>query len=47
MVIAKRILEAFLQHYGSEGNYLLVEGEILTLEETEKYFNDYLEDLNI
>ena len=39
MVIAKRILEAFLQHYGSEGNYLLVEGEILTLEETEKYFD--------
>ena len=30
MQIAKKILDAFLSHYGSESNYLLTEGKILT-----------------
>ena len=47
MQIAKKILDSFLACYGSETNYLLTEGKILTLEETEKYFMDYLEELDI
>jgi hypothetical protein len=47
MIIATRILDAFLQHYGSETEYLISEGKILTQEETEKYFMDYLEQLGV
>jgi len=47
MQIAKKILDAFLNYYQSESNYLATEGKILTQEETEKYFMDYLEDLGI
>lgn len=47
MLIAKKILDSFLGAYGSESNYLLTEGNILTQEETEKYFMDYLEALGV
>jgi hypothetical protein len=47
MLIAKKILESFLKVYGCESNYLATEGNILTVEETEKYFMDYLEDLEV
>jgi len=47
MLIAKKILDSFLNSYGSESNYLLTEGNILTQEETEKYFMDYLEALGV
>ena len=47
MLIAKKILDSFLNTYGSESNYLLTEGNILTQEETEKYFMDYLEALGV
>jgi hypothetical protein len=47
MQIAKKILDSFLTTYGSESNYLLTEGNILTQEETEKYFMDYLEALGV
>ena len=41
-------MEAFLEHYGSETNYLLTEGRIITeREETEKIFRAYLEDLGV
>ncbi len=45
MQIAKKILDSFLNYFGSESNYLLTEGNVLSQEETEKYFMDYLEDL--
>ncbi len=47
MVIAKRILDSFLDHYKSETEYLMTEGKILTQEETENYFMTYLEALGI
>ena len=47
MLIAKKILDSFLAVYGSESAYLVNEGNILTQEETEKYFLDYLEELDI
>ena len=47
MQIAKNILDGFLQVYGSETNYLSTEGNIITQEETEKYFMDYLEALGV
>ena len=47
MLIAKNILDDFLNHFKSESKYLLTEGNILTEEETEKYFLDYLEALGI
>lgn len=43
ILIAKKILDSFLKHYESESAYLELEGNILTQEETEKYFMDYLE----
>jgi len=47
MMIAKNILESFLKYYQSETEYLTTEGEILTQEETEQYFMEYLEELEI
>jgi hypothetical protein len=47
MQIAKKILDSFLKHYGSESAYLLTEGKVLTQEETEEYFMNYLEDLGV
>jgi hypothetical protein len=41
-------MEAFLKHYGSESNYFLTEGRVITSrEETESIFRKYLQDLNI
>lgn len=46
--IASKIMDAFLSHYGSETNYLLTEGRVITdQEETESIFKRYLEDLNV
>ncbi len=47
MDIAQNILESFLQSYGSETNYLQMMGDIITEEETEKHFLEYLEALEI
>ena len=47
MSIAKKILDAFLAHYKTDSDYQITEGTILTQEQTEKYFMDYLEDLNL
>jgi hypothetical protein len=47
MQIAKNILDSFLKHYASETDYLLTEGNVLTQEETEKFFLDYLEELGV
>ena len=47
MQIATRILSSFLSHYSSESDYLASEGDILTQEQTEKYFTDYLDDLGV
>ena len=40
-------MDSFLAHFGSETEYLATEGKILDQEETEQYFNDYLERLEI
>ena len=46
--IATKIMEAFLNNYGSESNYLLTEGRVITdMEETESIFKQYLEELNV
>ena len=43
MPIATKILEAFLKEYGSETNYLMTEGRVITdREETEAIFKNYL-----
>jgi hypothetical protein len=48
MPIATKIMEAFLTEYGSESNYFLTEGRIITdRDETEGIFQKYLEDLGV
>ena len=38
-------MESFLKDYGNESNYLETEGRVLTKEETEQVFTDYIEKL--
>ena len=45
MDVATKILDSFLEAYGSESLYLETEGDILTQEETEHIINNFLEDL--
>jgi len=46
--IATKIMDAFLEFYGSESAYFATEGRIITdQEETEEIFNSYLEEHNI
>ena len=40
--LAIKILDSFLDIYGSESGYLKTEGDILTQEETEYYIQNYL-----
>ena len=40
-------MRAFIEEYKSENEFHKQEGEILTKEETAKYFNDYIEDLEL
>ncbi len=48
MSIATKIMDAFLAEYGSESNYFLTEGRVITdQDETEAIFKQYLEDLNV
>jgi len=48
MAIATKIMDAFLAEYGSETNYLLTEGRVITdRDETEEIFKRYLIDHNI
>lgn len=45
--LAKNILDAFLEHYGSETKYQETEGRLLSQDETELFFNDYISELEI
>jgi hypothetical protein len=46
--ISIKIIDAFLKQYGSESNYLLTEGRVITdKDETEQIFNNYLDNLGI
>ena len=45
MVISQKILDSFLETFGSETAYLESEGEIVSQEETEKLFQDYINEL--
>lgn len=48
MPVATKILDAFLAEFGSETNYLLTEGRIISdVIETEAIFKTYLEDLGV
>jgi len=42
-----RIMKAFLKKFGSEAEYLMQEGPILTQEETKQYIQEYLERLGV
>jgi hypothetical protein len=43
---AQKIIDAFLERYGSESNYFETEGKIIsTKEEVEKYITEYLDEL--
>lgn len=42
-----RIMKAFLKKFGSEAEYLMEEGPILTQEETKQYVQDYLKRLGV
>ena len=44
MDVATKILDSFLEAFGSESHYLETEGDILTQEETEHIINNFLED---
>ena len=45
--ISKKIMNAFIKEYGSEHEFIKQEGRILTREETEKHFMNYIKDLNL
>ena len=45
MDVAVKILDSFLEQYGSESHYLETEGDILSQEETEHIISNYLESL--
>ena len=45
MPIAEKILESFLREFKSESEYLASEGEIVSQEETEQIFQQYIEEL--
>jgi hypothetical protein len=40
-----KIIKAFIQEYGSEKNFIEKEGRLLTREETEGYFKNYISEL--
>jgi len=44
--LSVKILDSFIEIYGSESAYLETEGEIVSKEETLEVFTDYLEALN-
>lgn len=43
--IAEKILDSFLATFGSESNYLESAGELVSQEETERVFMDYINNL--
>lgn len=47
MQIAKKIIDSFLEIFGSESKYLESEGAIVSQDETERVFNEYLEKLDL
>jgi len=47
LAIAKKILDSFLEEYGSESQYLDAEGRKLDQEETHQAITDYLENLGV
>ena len=47
MDIACKIIDSFLNEFGSETEMLLRDGEVLTEEETQEYFNSYIADLGL
>jgi len=40
--IAQKILESFIDVYGSERHFIKLEGRLLTQTETERFFNNYI-----
>ena len=47
MEIAIRILDSFLEEYGTESHYLDCEGKKLDQEETHQYIREYLANLGV
>lgn len=45
MDIAVKILDSFIEAFGSESLYLESEGDVLTQDETEHIINNYLEEV--
>eukprot|EP00347_Sterkiella_histriomuscorum_P022540 403338105 len=45
--IAVQIIQAFLAQYGSEKDFIVQEGRLLTREETELYFKNYIGELGL
>ena len=45
MDIAVKILDSFIEAFGSESLYLETEGDVLTQDETEHIINNYLEEV--
>jgi hypothetical protein len=45
MAISCKIMDSFLQTFGSETAYLESEGDLVSQEETEKIFLDYINEL--
>ena len=42
-----KIIEAFLEDYGSENEFSACEGRLLSQEETEKKYNEYIKELEL
>jgi hypothetical protein len=45
MEIACKIMKSFLETFGSESAYLASEGDLVSQEETERIFMDYINEL--
>lgn len=43
--LAEKIMQSFLETHGSESTYLESEGDLVSQEETEKIFQDYINQL--
>jgi len=45
--VAIKILNAFIEEYTTEEHFRELEGDLITQEETENFFNDYIKELNL
>lgn len=45
--VAIKILDAFISEYTTEEHFRELEGDLISQQETEEFFNDYIKDLEL